>query len=409
MTAVPSTPADPDWARLLAKARRSLERTGGSLDASVGLSTPTDGERRVVIGITGVHRPAGVRRIAVRLADVDVHLRQASGRGLVETLAGSGSDPLRDRPAERRREAQLRDAALDRARTSALAGTPWFDRWLWSISGDGTLTRLLRAGGDLGPVLRVIEALPVAEEPMPVFAERVLGDTKAFADPTLRSLTVRALAAWQQVAAPSAAEGERDLWESVGVVPDDLASQVLVLSLPAQGGVVGEWLTRAAGIAMPTRLTLHQLRSAALYIDVEEIFVTENPAVLRAAVALGPSAPPLVCTEGVPSVAVHRLLAAAPSAVLRWRNDFDWPGVRMLTAARARYGERIVPWRMSAADYLSAAGDGPSLGGTPATTPWDAALANAMRDCGRTVMEERLLPVLLDDLRSAACRRSLRR
>jgi Protein of unknown function C-terminus (DUF2399) len=53
--------------------------------------------------------------------------------------------------------------------------------------------------------------------------------------------------------------------------------------------------------------------------------VTENPAVLRAACFFGPSAPAMVCTEGVPSPAAHRLLGQAASATLRWRNDFDWP------------------------------------------------------------------------------------
>jgi uncharacterized protein (TIGR02679 family) len=328
-------------------------------------------------------------------------LRQTCGRGLAETIGGTAGEALRDRPGERRQQELVRTVALEQARASALFGTRWFDDWLTSISGDGTLTRLLRSGRDLGSVLRVIEALPVVDEPMPVFAERVLGDTKALAEPTTKSLAIRALAAWQQVEVPRTAELERDLWESVGIVPDDLASQVLVLNLPARGGRVGEWLTEAAASSMPMRITLYQLRSAPLSIDAAEIFVTENPAVLRAAVALGAATPPLVCTEGVPSVAVHRLLAAAPDAVLRWRNDFDWPGVRMLTAARGRYGDRLAPWRMSAADYLSAVGEGLALAGPPAATPWDPTLAEAMRRCGRAVMEERLLPMLLTDLRSA--------
>jgi uncharacterized protein (TIGR02679 family) len=399
---------DPDWTRLLTRARRSLERTGGSLDAVVSLNMPTDGERRLVIGISGVHRSMAAARVSVRLSDLDVHLRQTRGQGLVETLAASGEAPLRDRPAERQREAQLRSAALGQARSSALAGRPWFDQWLSSLVSDGALTRLLRVGGDLGPVLRVLEALPVADEPMPVFAERVLGDTKGLAEPALKTLALRALSAWQQVEVPGSAEAERDLWEAVGVVPDDLASQVLVLNVPGRGGIVGDWLTQAATAGIPIRLTLHQLRLARLHIDVREIFVTENPAVLRAAVSLGSEAPSLVCTEGVPSVAVHRLFAAAPAATLRWRNDFDWPGVRMLAAALGRYGDRIAPWRMSASEYLGAAGDGPALGGAAAATPWDPALAEAMRVRGRAVMEERLLPVLLDDLRSSVNRGGLR-
>jgi len=107
----------------------------------------------------------------------------------------------------------------------------------------------------------------------------------------------------------------------------------------------------------------------------------------------------MVCTEGVPSAAVHRLLGQATSATLWWRNDFDWAGVRMTAAALDRY-PNARPWRMSVADYLSAAGFGQPLVGTPARTAWDEQLQTEMRATGRSVMEERLLPVLLDDLRA---------
>jgi hypothetical protein len=45
--------ADPGWQRLLAAARRKLERTQGELTGSVGIAKPAEAERRVVIGITG--------------------------------------------------------------------------------------------------------------------------------------------------------------------------------------------------------------------------------------------------------------------------------------------------------------------------------------------------------------------
>jgi len=269
------------------------------------------------------------------------------------------------------------------------------------MDADGTLTRVVRGGRDLARVLWVLDALPAADEPMPVFAERVLSDTKALGDALVRGLVLRAVAVWQGIPPPVAVEQERAAWESVGVVPDDLASQVLVLNIPAEGGLVARFLGEALDLGMPVRLTLHQLRTAPIRIHAREIFVTENPAVLRAASTLGAASPPLVCTEGVPSVAVHRLLGSAPHAVLHCRNDFDWPGVRMTAAALDRY-PAAVPWRMAAADYLAMATEGPPLSGAPAGTPWDPRLSEEMRRVGRAVMEERLLPILLDDLRSAA-------
>ena len=388
---------DPAWRRLLAAARRSLERTGGRLDGAVSLSTPTDAERLVVIGITGVHRPAGVTRVTVRLADLDDHLRAAHGAGLAATLG-----PLRDRPGDRTRESVGRDAALSVAAASRHADQAWYAEWLDGLRRDGTLTRIVRRGLPLSGVIAVLDALPAPDEPMPAFAERVLGDTKALADGFVPGLVLRALTLWHAADPPSSAEQQRALWELAGVVPDDLASQVLVLGVPATGGLVGEWLTAAASAGVPFRITLHQLRLAPLVLDCDEIFVCENPAVLRAAAARPSRA--LVCTEGVPSVAVHALLrAVAPQTRIWWRNDFDWTGVRLTAAAVARY-PGAVPWRMTAADYVHAAPTGLPLVGRPVATPWNPELAAAMREQGRAVMEERLLDELLDDLHSPASR-----
>ena len=382
---------DPGWRRLLAAARRSLERTGGSLTGSVSLGAPDEAERHVVIGVTGVHRPAGVNRATVRLTELDAFLRDAYGIGLASAVG-----PFRDRPGERAVLAGARDSVLALAAASRHAGEAWFDDWLGTLRRDGTLTRIARGGLPFAQVLAVLDALPAAAEPMPVFAERVLGDTKALADGPVRGLALRALAAWHGTGAPGGAEQERALWELAGVVPDDLASQVLVLNVPAVGGLTGDWLSSAAAAHVPFRVTLHQLRLTSLTLPVPEIFVCENPAVLRA--AAGRATAPLICTEGVPSTAVHTLLGGRrPGAVIRWRNDFDWTGVRVTAAALARYPD-AVPWRMSAADYRSAEPAGLPLNGTAVGTPWDPSLAEAMTGAGRSVMEERLIGMLLADL-----------
>lgn len=390
-------PDQPGWRRLLSAARRNLERTGGRLDTAVSLTAPTDDERLVVIGITGSHRSAGAGRLTVRLSDVDEHLRAAHGVGLPQVL--SATAPLRNRPADVKREAVARDVVLAVANDSRHAGAGWYADWLDGLRRDGTLTRVVRAGLPFEDVVRVLDALPAPDEPMPVFADRLLNDTKALADGPLRGLVLRAVAAWQQAPVPAGGEQERALWESVGLVPDDLASQVLVLNMPATGGLLGRWLTEATQAGVPMRVTLHQLRLAPLTPACDEVFVCENPAVLRAAAAaLGPQAPALVCTEGVPSAAVHTLLRAVTGAVIRWRNDFDWTGVRLTAAALDRYPTAL-PWRMTTADYLPGAGTGPTLIGAPAGTPWDPPLHHMMRQAGRAVMEERLLDLLLADLR----------
>jgi hypothetical protein len=426
------------WTRLLAAARRRLERTGGALDGDIGLTSPSEAERRTVIGVTGRYRPETVKRLAVPLSDLDGYLYDRYGTGLLQTL-GRLHGPLRDRPAERAEEEARRDDALTSAHSSRLAGQGWFAVWLDRIAADGTLTRLVRRGDAplLDAAVRVLERLTDDEDrsagflndrsaglpndrsaglpnrvpgplPLPVLAEWATGDTKALVPGApLEQLVLRALA--QRTGGgsevPRDRAGRRALWESAGAIADDLASQVLVLNIGARGDtVVCDWLRDAADFGIPFRLTLHQLADDPVVPAARTLFVCENPAVLRAAAGeLQDTAAALVCTEGVPSAACHRLLgdAVRAGARLHWRADFDWTGLRITANAVARHAAH--PWRMTAADYTAALGDGGStpLAGPPAASPWDPGLALAMEASGSTVMEERLLPVLLSDLTRA--------
>lgn len=394
--------ADPGWQRLLAAARRKLERTQGELTGSVGITKPTEAERRVVIGITGRHRGADVTTLRLELSEVDEAVRDACGVSLHAALARQGG-PVRNRPAERASEEAARDDALAdaRARCREHATAPWFEQWLSSLLADGTATRLVRRGeaDQLGWAAEVLNRLPASDLPLPVLAEWATGNTKALAGTTLATLVLRALALRAEVPVPANAEQRRALWESAGVVVDDLASQVLVLNLPTSDThVVADWLRDAASFGIPFRLTLHQLSTDPLIVAAPDIYVCENPAVLRAAVAeLGESSAPLICTEGQPSAACHKLLTAARGHI-HWRGDFDWTGLRTTTAAIDRYAAS--PWRMSSAEYVTAleTGDSEQLKGTAATSPWEPLLAEQMTAHGRAVMEERLIPTLLADL-----------
>ncbi|MFG2938388.1 TIGR02679 family protein [Streptomyces sp. NPDC048282] len=405
------------WTRLFAAARRRLERTGGALDGDIGLTGPSEAERRTVIGVTGRYRPETVKRLAVPLRDLDGYLYDRYGTGLLQTL-GRLHGPLRDRPAERADEQARREQALTSAHSSRLAGQGWFAAWLEKIAADGTLTRLVRRGDAplLDTAVRVLERLagdglpahPSAVLPLPVLAEWTTGDTKALVPGTpLEQLVLRALA-WRtgdDAAVPRDRAGRRALWESAGAIADDLASQVLVLNIGAEGDtVVCDWLRDAADFGIPFRLTLHQLATDPVVPAARTIYVCENPAVLRAAAGeLEDTCAAVVCTEGVPSAACHRLLgdAVRAGARLHWRADFDWAGLRITADAVARHGAR--PWRMTAADYTAAVGEGEStpLAGPPAASPWDPGLALAMEASGSAVMEERLLPALLSDLTRA--------
>nr|WP_277605605.1 DUF2399 domain-containing protein [Glycomyces sp. L485] len=363
---------------------------------SFSISAPSTAERHLVSGITGSHRRASVKTLRVPVSVLRDYVREAFDVELAQLIRSELGVEI---GAARRRRLERADGIerlLSEAGASPLARFDWFAVWLESLRANGTLAALAADGESLGPVVRMLEALPAEDEPLPVLSERLLGDTKALASGRRRTMLLRALAAWRDIDHPEDAEAERELLEWGGIVSDDIASQVLVLNVPVEGGVVGEWMRSAGGV--PFRLTLQQLRIEPFTVAAPVVRVVENPSILRAAAdALGADCPPLVCTEGVPSAALYRLLEAADGTRVLWRADFDWTGVRIVRRGLERFGN-AEPWRMSAADYRKGA-PGIALRGKRTEAPWDQGLSDLMDTAGRAVMEESLLATLLGDLR----------
>jgi uncharacterized protein (TIGR02679 family) len=401
----------PEYKRLLDAARRSLERTGGDLTRTVTVKTPDDKERRAIIGITGQYRPEGTGVLAIRLTDLDTVVRETTGHGLAGLLEQIGP-PLRDRTADRQRLADGREATIRSVESSLLNEKGWFQSWLAELSADGTLTKMINTGepDQLKQAVRVIEwieqriELKAAPRQLAELASTITGDTKALnPGSTLATLVLRALAVRQGAARPRTVEERRDLWDQCGIIVDDLASRVLVLNLPAYGPGLGEWLASAAEHGTPFYVTLHQLVSFSLTVTPDVVSVCENPAVLRRAAAeLGAAARPVICTEGQPSTAFHRLAAAvtAGGGTLRHHGDFDWPGITIAAKVMTRHNAK--PWRLAAADYQAAVAAGGTdhipLKGQPQPTPWDPALADEMSTAARTVYEESVAADLIRDL-----------
>ena len=404
---MPSHPLSrPEYARLLGSARRTLERRNAVLGGRATVPAPTDAECAAVSGLLGSTHLPGARSISVSLDRLDACVRRAGGQGLIELLETLGP-PLRRLRDEESARHRLREDILAPARDSRLAADAWYRTWLERISGDGTVTRLVNRGDTdrLRRAVRVLEAVDARTDtdpplPLPSLAAETTGDTKALEHRApLATLVLGALTERTGLPRADNAEAARTLWEAHGVIGDDLASRVLVLGLPAAGAGLGEWLTDAAARGVPFQVTLHQLAALPVTVTAPVVHVCENPAVLRLAAAeLGASCAPLVCTEGWPSAAFHRLAAAvrAGGGRLRYHGDFDAAGVAMARYAIDRHGAE--PWRMSAADYTARADD--ALPGLSATgpTPWDPALAEAMARHGCALDEESVADDLLRDL-----------
>ncbi|WP_240197806.1 TIGR02679 family protein [Nonomuraea lactucae] len=363
------------------------------------LEEVTDEERRAVAGLLG-RKDRGAASLTVSPTAVEATLRRA---GICDDLLSAVltlTGPVSVRADERARHDHARTELVEILAGCRHASEPWFAEWSARLAADGTLTKAVRRGGGVVRQARVVLDLLPAASPIPisVLAERATGDTKALAGTPLDRLVLRALAARISTPVETTSEGRRALWESAGVIVDDLASQVLVLGLRATGSALADWLNAAADTATPFRVTLHQLVTMPLLVTTPRVFVCENPAVLRAAVTVPGAA--LICTEGIPSLACHRLVAACAGEVW-WRGDFDWTGVRTTAEAQARYG--ATPWRMDMTTYRHALGRGESeaLKGSSADSPWAPELAAHMAVTARAVMEERLIGELLEDLAEA--------
>ena len=390
----------PVYAQLFGAARERIE-ADGSRAKSLTLRGLEDEERAALADLLGETRLPGAT-VRLRLDRLDAVLRESPvGIGLRDLLEELGG-PLVDR-GEVAQAARTEEEAMW-ARAAART-RPELQGWLAELRRLGLLTRASEpAEALLEQALTAVEALPDAEGvALGVLATRISGDAHAL-DPgrPLANLVLRAaalLAGWS--APPSSAGDRRRLWAEVGVLTDALSSQVLVLGLrPLGEGWLARQLRASAEVGEPRRLTLRELARGELRFESNtRISICENPVIVeRAADALGPDCAPLVCTEGVPSVAVWRLLVPLAQAgiALRFHCDFDWGGLRIGDLLHQRLGAQ--PWRFGVAEYMAAAGPGVALGGESVEASWDADLGPAMARRGQAVHEERVLAELLGDL-----------
>jgi uncharacterized protein (TIGR02679 family) len=394
-------------ARTAAAARRSRAR-------SVTVPALSEAERRAVADLHGWPR-LPENPVVLDLGQLDTALRESALRaGLLECVEALGG-PLTDRRAARREDAIRAEAMwAEAAAHPAVAKHPALGPWLAALRGTGQLTRAgrrLDGGAEvlLGLALEILARLPADPEVMlQVLATQITKDAHAL-DPErpLSGLVLRALAAVAKTPVPTGADERRSLWARYGVLCDALSSHVLVVGLrPAGEDAIARHLRAFADLGEPARITLRAVERFAPAADEPlQVHVCENPAIVAlAADRLGPRSSPLVCTEGVPSLAVWRLLEKLREAGARFRfhADLDWSGVRIGNLLVHRLGAE--PWRMSADDYGTNAAreDGVPLSGAEVGALWDAALAPSMREHGVAVLEEQVAEALVGDLEREA-------
>lgn len=397
----------PQLSRLLSAVRERRECLG-RIGGRALVSGATPGERQAVAELFGLPTlpPDPIR---IDLPRLDRALRESRFGVRLEEALTLLYGPLRDLTAERAERRSRWDALwLEAFGHPVVRRNPGLERWLGELRSDGVLRRL--AGREeperlLAGALTVLEELERGASRLQVLASRALGSSHAL-DPgrPTSTLVLRALAVLADRPFPASAAGRRELWESAGVVSDELSCDVLSAGLvPSGGGHLGDALRSFARAGEPARLTLRQLSGRGLVFPKGlTVRICENPIVVASAAdRWGPAVSPLVCAGGQPSQAVRRLLSdlADQGARLLYHGDFDWPGLRIANGLRQSLP--LSPWRFGAADYRRArqAGmDGPRLTGEPVSVPWDEELPKAMAEHGVAVEEEAVLEDLLGDL-----------
>jgi uncharacterized protein (TIGR02679 family) len=399
----------PEFARLREALRRRLE-LGRSLTGTVSLTRAARSERAACDELFGRRSTRG----ATLVVDLDALARLLAEAGICADLR-SGIEALVGPTIDRRVAAAENAAAwqaLWQQAHEALAQCSALTAWLDELARDGLVKRLcgspLAAAPVLRDLMRLVEHLPAAGEPLPTFAARLFGDAHALDSGTpLATLAVRAAARIGGVTFEDDAEGRRSAWASVGVMCDELSTPVLVLNLPTSGENALCQILRAAAVgAEPVHVSLRQLLRYPLSHDgalrERAIFVCENPSIVAmAAMQLGARCAPLVCVNGqfaTPSLVLLRQLNIA-GAKLRYHGDFDPAGLAIARRVFAECGAQ--PWRFDEAEYL-AAPKGIPFAGQPGVTPWSPGLQGAMFSLRCAVHEEATFESLATDLVASA-------
>ncbi len=386
-----------DLAGLRARLRARFE-TGRSGDEFT-LTGLAAAERRALAGLLG--RPAGGNGVSMRVrgSDLDAALRHAGVADTLREALEAIEGPIHDLRAAR--------TARDAAWRAWLNGV--VDPRLRTLVDDATGAALLkrfashdpqRAAQLLDDVGRVLNRLPERGRPLAQLAASALGDAHALdAGQPIATLVLRAFGLEQSIV-----DGERTRaqWARLGITVNELAAPVLGLNLPATGNSVAATVARAAA-GDPVHLSLRMLLRDPPAWDVagRRVFVCENPSILSlAADHLGAASAPLICTSGMPAAAQQTLLRqlVERGAKLAYHGDFDWPGIRIGNFVMREL--QASAWRFSTGDYAVA------CDGVTGTLPedervealWDAQLSTAMCAQRRSVHEEAVWQVLMDDL-----------
>lgn len=394
------------YARLFAAVRSRVER-GDESQRSVTLDGLSTQEREAIANLFGLHDlPGEIYRVRIDLLEQTLSASRlaATVKQVLEALGG----PLANRRQERLDSETSKKTFWDAAKKHPLASRlPFYNDWLddlrkarvYDPEAPADSTRLL----DLA--ISAVVRLPEAGISRSVLAAEIAGDAHALDyGERLSVMVLRAAARMTGAGFEPSAGAQRSLWDQVGVSCDPLSSDVIILGLRTLGdSYLDNFLNASAQKGVPVKLTLQQVR----LLDVKvapgtSVFVCENPAVVaHVSDHLGPDCAALVCTNGIATSAVNKLLTGlkACNALISFHGDFDWGGIRIMNHLYSKF--EGTPWRFGAREYEEAIRKGlghSNLEPKPVKALWDPKLHDAMVSGRKKIHEEKLVADLLQDL-----------
>ncbi|MBH0776990.1 DUF2399 domain-containing protein [Nocardia bovistercoris] len=373
---------------LVVRAIQRRVHRGGGLERGPLNVTLTVEQRREVGRLLGVDWEVSGKPVTLPALRSALAQHGLTVARFAELLHG-GPLPVGRELRATRQEAEQRErrAVLDLFGAAGLPGEVC-DRWLSGARapklGTGRALELAERAAVVWPLL------PWTGPPkrLAQLAAESTGDAHALDHSTELGRTVARLVAIAGGITPPARPGRewRAAWASAGVRCDTVSSRVLVLNVPLD-------LTAGLRGGTPVWLTLRDLLTPWSFTHPPRtLFVCENPSVVEAAAdELGDLCPPLVCTDGMPTLAALDLLSGAAEAgtAVRARADIDSAGFSILRTVRSVV-PTARPWRFDTTTYASHFG----LEGRTASWP-----ADLHAEHGKDLHEEAILPLLLADLR----------
>lgn len=420
----------PGFARLMpamAERYRRLGRVGGS----VRLHHLSEAERTALSGVLG-RDFSGQNEVAVGLAEFEQALARTrfGGLDLVELLGAVTGESMQSRAAtdESFAVAKARFFAELRERFPQ----PRCRDWLQYAEANPGAVRSIHSAykddaeqlqADLEPVLIALSQLPSdagTVKRLPVWAAELTGDPHTFDQSEVRGRYLQQAlslllqqAEEQQVDAAADALDRNLVFDAFGIVRDDVMNFVICCGLLAENatGPLGSWqaaLAEGAVLNVPVRELAKLSRVVAAPGWDHRVFVVENPGVFSDLLdGLPGIVPPLVCTHGQFQLASYLLLdkLAAAGMAIHYSGDHDPEGLLMADRLSRRYGRQFRPWRFSVEDYAVALSDRAISAQRlkqlqRVTTPGLLPLCERMQTECRAGYQERLLPLLLQDLQT---------